>query len=1004
MTQNTHSTPPTFQEMIFRLERYWAEQNCLIWQPYSEKVGAGTANPATTLRVLGPEPWNVGYVEPSYRPDDGRFAENPNRMQMHTQYQVILKPDPGDPQQLFLNSLAAIGIDLQAHDVRFVEDNWESPALGSWGLGWEVWLDGLEITQFTYFQQAGGLDLDPVAVEITYGLERIAMFLQDVKEVWDLQWDATHTYGDVLKMQEIEHCEYAFNVADVERLQQLYELYEAEFAAAIAHDLVIPAYDYVLKCSHTFNLLDTRGAVGVTERANYFRRMRNMSRQVAEAYVAQRERLEFPMLQEEGGSSETVGTEGEVRAEAGSLSEDAADLVLEIGVEELPPAELRNAIQQLQILVPTTLQSQRLAYEEVYVSGTPRRIVVHVQTLAAQQSAETQEFRGPPADRAFDADGNPTKAALGFARSKGLSADKLIVREEGGKRYVYAVQHVHGEPTLALLPDILYGWVTDIRFGKSMRWNRSNQSFSRPLRWLLALYHDQVVPFTYAHVQSASSSRGLRPHGSPELPLADASSYFSTVATAGIVLDREARRQQISEGIRRLAASVGGRVPDDEDLLDEVTDLVEQPFPLLGRFEERFLDLPAPVLITVMKKHQRYFPVVDEAGDLLPYFITVANGADRDPDRVRRGNEAVIRARYADAAYFVREDMRRPLEDFNQELDKLTFQEQLGSMLAKVRRLQQLTPVVADQLGLSDEAKEAATRAAWLSKADLATSMVIEMTSLQGIMGEIYALASGEAPTVAQAIREHYIVKPDAPLSPTGLALNLANRLDSLIGLFAVGLAPKSTTDPFGQRRDALALVQCLIANNQSFDIREGLQAAARLQPVAVSDEVIVEVEKFVKRRLYGWLRDEGFAHDVTEAILAAQGHNPAQAYRAVRDLSEAIAQPDWMDTLTAYARCKRIVRNLDESYELNPDAYVEPATRHLHNVYMALRDSLAESPDISTLLLVLGALKRPVNAFFDSVLVMAEDPVLRAARLALVQHIAALPDGIADLAVLQGF
>jgi len=224
--------PPNLQEMIMRLERFWADQGCLIWQPYSEKLGAGTANPATTLRVLGPEPWSVGYVEPSYRPDDGRFAENPNRMQMHTQYQVILKPDPGNPQEMYLESLGAMGIDLGARDVRFVEDNWESPALGAWGLGWEVWLDGLEITQFTYFQQAGGLDLDPVAVEITYGLERIAMFLQDVKEVWDLQWSDERSYGDALKIAEIEHCEYAFNVADVERLKFMYDLYEAESLAA----------------------------------------------------------------------------------------------------------------------------------------------------------------------------------------------------------------------------------------------------------------------------------------------------------------------------------------------------------------------------------------------------------------------------------------------------------------------------------------------------------------------------------------------------------------------------------------------------------------------------------------------------------------------------------------------------------------------------------------------------------------------------------------------------
>ena len=297
----TMSTKPlSFQDVIMRLQQYWAAQGCLIWQPYSEKVGAGTANPATVLRVLGPEPWNVAYAEPSYRPDDGRYAENPNRMQMHTQFQVILKPAPADSQELYLRSLEAIGIDRNRHDIRFVEDNWESPALGAWGLGWEVWLDGLEITQYTYFQQAGGYPLDPVPIEYTYGLERIVMYLQGVKEVWQIDWDGRRTYGDVLRLPEIEHCKYDFEIADVARLKAMYDLFEAEAKNCLAHRLVIPAHDYVLRCSHTFNLLDARGAIGVTERAYYFARMRDLARQVSIAYVEQREHEEYPWLADTG--------------------------------------------------------------------------------------------------------------------------------------------------------------------------------------------------------------------------------------------------------------------------------------------------------------------------------------------------------------------------------------------------------------------------------------------------------------------------------------------------------------------------------------------------------------------------------------------------------------------------------------------------------------------------------------------------------------------------------
>ena len=332
--------------------------------------------------------------------------------------------------------------------------------------------------------------------------------------------------------------------------------------------------------------------------------------------------------------------------------------MLEIGVEELPPHELRSAIDQLRQAVPQALQDARLAFEDVTVSGTPRRIAVHVAKLAAGQASETQEFRGPPAERAFDSAGDPTKAAMGFARGKGVSVADLEVREEKGNRYVYAVVHVVGKPTYLLLPDLMQSLVAGIRFGKSMRWNDSDISFSRPLRWLVGLYGDQVVPFAYAGVVSSNISRGLRPHGSPELPISSAEAYSATIAEAGIVVDRDERQQQVIAGLQQVAGMAGGRVLVDAALLDEVTDLVEQPLPLLGRFDPAFLELPAPVLVTVMKKHQRYFPVVDENGDMMPYFITVANGADRDPELVTRGNEAVIRARYADAAYFVRDDRK----------------------------------------------------------------------------------------------------------------------------------------------------------------------------------------------------------------------------------------------------------------------------------------------------------------------------------------------------------
>jgi len=286
----------TFQDLILSLQNYWAKQGCIIQQPYDVEKGAGTFNPATFLRVLGPEPWNVAYVEPSRRPTDGRYGENPNRLQHYYQFQVIMKPSPQNILDLYLDSLRSFGIDPKKHDIRFVEDDWESPTLGAWGLGWEVWLDGMEITQFTYFQQAGGIDLKPVSGEITYGCERIAMYLQGVDNVYDLEWIKGVKYGDIHHQTEVEFSTYNFEVSDSAMLFQLFDMYEKECQSIISRGLVFPAYDYVLKCSHAFNLLDARGAISVTERANYIGRVRNLSKSCAEGYVAQREKLGFPML------------------------------------------------------------------------------------------------------------------------------------------------------------------------------------------------------------------------------------------------------------------------------------------------------------------------------------------------------------------------------------------------------------------------------------------------------------------------------------------------------------------------------------------------------------------------------------------------------------------------------------------------------------------------------------------------------------------------------------
>jgi len=1004
--------PLNFQQIIMKLQEYWANLGYVIWQPWHEAVGAGTANPGTTLRVLGPEPWHIAYVEPSFRPDDGRFGDNPNRMQMHTQFQVIIQPDPGNPQELYLGSLYAIGLNREQHDIRFVEDNWESPALGSWGLGWEVWLDGMEISQYTYFQQAGGLQLDPVAVELTYGLERIAMYLQNVDSVWDIDWDGKQTYGDILLRQEIEYCEYNFNAADVEAMTAAYDMYERECKRCLELGLVIPAYDYVLKCSHTFNILDTRGAIGVTERANYFRRMRRLSHQVAKAFVAQREELGFPLLKYMPDRPPNQPT-----SQQPIHPSTPQTFLLEIGSEELPSHDVTDALAYLKAAAPQFLADLRLSYDDLQIFGTPRRLSILVTGLAPQQTDLEETARGPSAKIAFDADGNPTKAAQGFARGKGVDVSALEVRDMDGGQYVVAVVRTAGRPAVEVLTEALPDFIRSISFGKSMRWLASAQfgedvaktSYSRPLRWLAALLGEHVIPFEYAGLTSGRTSRGLRPEGSPDITLAAAADYPAVMAENRITIDPDVRRENIKRELNAIAGSVGGRVPDDPALLEEVTHLVEQPTAFLGSFDESFLELPEPVLITVMHKHQRYFPVVGADGKLLPHFIAVRNGGTKHVDIVRHGNEGVLRARYADADYFFKADSAKTLAEFLPRLDTLTFQEQLGSMLDKSKRLETLVAKIGERLQLTAAEMKTAVRAAHLCKADLATQMVVELTSLQGIMGYEYAKISGEPEAVAAAIVEHYYphaALPGDSLSRPGLALNLANRLDSLCGLFAVGKAPSGSADPFALRRDALSLVANLLETETDFSLTDGLHMAAALMPVEVGNGVVGEVAEFVQRRLEGVLKEEyNLPHDVVQAVLAERGDNPWPALQAARDLAAEVARPDWADTLNAYARCVRIVRPIEARYEIRPADLAEPVEQAL---YAALQQAQASLSPASSLAAVVAAVREilvtPINEFFDGVLVMADDEAVKQNRLALLQAIRNLTTGYADFSQLQGF
>ena len=999
-----------FQSIIMTLQQYWAEKGCLIWQPYYTQVGAGTMNPATFLRVLGPEPWNVGYVEPSIRPDDGRYGENPYRLQQHYQFQVILKPDPGNPQELYLGSLQALGIQPQEHDIRFVEDNWESPALSAWGLGWEVWLDGQEITQFTYFQQAGGINLEPVSVEITYGLERIAMALQGNYNFRNIRWNTDFTYGDVNYQAEKEHSTYYFEDADIERMRAMYRLFEEEAEQALSKGLVLPAHDYILKCSHAFNILDTRGAVGVTERQALFRRMRELARRAAEAYIAQREELGFPWL-EKPVRLETDAPAGESQAQMPLPTQtepgETADLLLEIGTEELPAGDVESAIQQLSQLAPALLDGLRLGHGDIRVFGTPRRLAVLVEQVAARQPDRVQKVKGPPADKAWDSDGKLTQAALGFARSRGIESSALRKEEMDGGVYLTAEVFESGRSVFEVLPEKLAGLAGALKFDKSMRWNDSGVAFSRPVRWLAALFGDRVIPFQYAGLTSGRATRGLRFSQPEQRDIRDARDYEGFLRKEGILADVHERRQAIAAQVQELLSAAGADTEIDGTLLGEVANLVEAPTALLGNFDPRHLELPGEVLIGVMKKHQRYFPVKKDNGELMPHFITVRNGGQQHLEIVARGNEEVIQARFADAAFFMQEDSKHRLEEFLPRLEALVFHPKLGSMLDKSRRITKRMETLAGKLKLDKQTTAAAVEAARLCKADLATKMVVEMTALQGVIGRHYALQDGIPASTAQAIEEHYYPRfagDAAPASAAGLAVGLADRLDSLAGLFAVGMAPSGTKDPFGLRRAAIGLVHNLVEHRIRLDLRAGLDDSAALLPVESTPQDRQACLEFIIGRLENMLQERGWRIDVVRAVLGEAGSDPSLAAQNAEELSRWVERQDWISILPAFARCVRITRDISETYLVDAGKFIAQEEKELYAAYEKVRKACANNQSIHAFLEAFVEMIPAINRFFDAVLVMDEDEQLRGNRLGLLQGIAALARGRTDFSLLEGF
>jgi len=684
-------------------------------------------------------------------------------------------------------------------------------------------------------------------------------------------------------------------------------------------------------------------------------------------------------------------------------------LLFEIGTEEIPSAPLYAAISQLKADADVAFREARLEYGAIETYGSPRRLVLHVTDVAERQADQSERVKGPALKAAFDAEGNPTTAAEGFARAQGVDVASLETVEDEKGAYVYAVVEKRGSEAANVLPGLLSDLAEGLDWPKSMRWGEGDVRFTRPVRWLLGLYGSEVVPVRFAGLEAGRITRGLRFLESQAIEVAEADAYDGVMQRARVMYDQEARAEQIRSGVEAEVANAGGRAVVPEKVFAEVVNLVEYPTVGIGRFDQEFLEVPREVLETAMESHQRYFPVESPSRALLPAFVVVHNGDPERTESIVAGHERVIRARLADAAFFYREDLQRSLEAYVAALEGIVFQEKLGTLAAKVARVESLVEALASlaRVGAAESAE--AVRAAHLCKADLVTHIVVEFPSLQGVMGGYYAKASGETDGVAAAIVEHYMPRfadDVLPSTEAGCLVSVADKLDTMVGIFGIGMPPTGSADPYALRRGAIGILSIIMNGRLALTLDESIAAALegyRESHDFDADEVGSAVKAFVVGRLEGVLRERGHRYDTVAAVLAVAEDDPADALRRAEALTPFRGREDIADLSVAFTRAKNLSK---PELGTHTDASIMGAEE------AALVDALAEAEqatgaslaagDYTAALGVLASLRGPIDAFFDEVLVMTEDERLRENRLRLLNRMVALFMGVADFSKLE--
>ncbi len=680
------------------------------------------------------------------------------------------------------------------------------------------------------------------------------------------------------------------------------------------------------------------------------------------------------------------------------------DLLLEIGVEEMPAPFMSPALAEMKTLTEKILTEKRIDYTSVRTLGTPRRLVLHVEGVAETQHDAVIEFRGPKKQAAFDQAGKPSKAAQGFARSQGIDVAELQIQEVSGVEYVFAVKPEKGGLTEDLLPAILLKVIFDLPFPKFMRWSYYQSKFGRPVRWLLAYYGDKLLPLQIENVSTQNYTMGHRFLSQGAIATKGIDDYFARLRENYVILDQQERKELIWQQVQQVAAAAGGRAMENKDLLEEISFLLEYPTAFYGEFSPSYLQVPPEVLTTSMIAHQRYFPVFDADSQLMPGFVGVRNGTGYRLDLVKAGNERVLKARLEDALFFWKEDTGKALEELVPGLANVLFHERLGSVLDKVERLRKLAVFISKECRLSDPSKT--DRAAYLCKADLLSNMVYEFPELQGIMGRYYALNGGEDTEVAEAILEHYLPRfagDRLPASETGIILALAEKIYNLTAFFAIGIKPSGSQDPYALRRQALGIVNIIIDLGLKIDLRvlidQAYQSLADIKPEKNLEETCDDLIDFILQRMRGVMLERGLSYDVIDAVLYQAGGDLNQVMlraEAVRDFKGSYY---WEDFLVVFNRSYNLSKKWG-SDAVKAEVLVDPSEKALYQSCQHLTPIIEKSVterQYTEGMKKLAGIRAEIDQFFEAVMVMVEDEELKAARLGLLKSIAGLCNAWAD-------